>query len=168
MKRIYIYSILISLCCTSSIFSQSYDTNFFFERYNSIIFQTNNDALNNKTNSFNNRTPGILIQQIGEYNASSITVTSKETSISLTQNGDNNDYLLVKNAAKIKANVIQNGNSNSINDYTRATNYDTNSQMIQNGNNLNIKSIGTNSISKDMKVNQVGNGASIIIINKTN
>lgn len=179
MKTIYLLNTLLSLCFVSSMFSQSInvDSNIENDYYLALkpkevasiltTFANGND-LNNKNALGNNSGAGILIQQIGNYNTSAITVSSKQTSISLTQNGDNNDYLLVKNAAKIKANIIQNGNSNSINDYTRATNYETNSQMMQNGSNLTIKSIGTNSISKDMKVNQIGNGTSIIIINKSN
>ena len=53
-------------------------------------------------------------------------------------------------------------------DYSYRTNYEVHNQMIQKGNNQNIKSIGTNSISKDMKVSQAGNGASVIILNKLN
>ena len=93
---------------------------------------------------------------------------SKFTTISVNQTGENNDFVLVKNAEKIKTVIYQNGNSNSINDYSYHSNYEINSQMSQNGNNQNIKSIGSNSISKDMKVNQKGNGTSVIILNKLN
>ena len=179
MKTIYLLNTVLFLWLVPSVFSQKLkiDSNAENEYFSVLkpkevasILTTfvDGNALNKKNAIEKNRTTGVLIQQIGNYNTSAITVSSRETSISLTQNGDNNDYMLVKNAAKIKANIIQNGNSNSINDYTKATNYETNSQMMQNGNNLNIKSIGTNSISKDMKVNQAGNGASIIIINKSN
>ena len=37
--------------------------------------------------------------------------------------------------------------------------------MIQQGNNQSIQNYGTNSLSKDMKVSQTGNGASVIILN---
>ena len=40
--------------------------------------------------------------------------------------------------------------------------------MIQNGNDQKIQSYGTNSISKDMKITQNGNGSAIIILNKLN
>ena len=39
-------------------------------------------------------------------------------------------------------------------------------EMIQKGDNQNIQSIGTNSLSKNMKITQTGNGASVILINK--
>jgi len=53
-----------------------------------------------------------------------------------------------------------------ITDFTLHTNYDVKTEMIQNGDNQNIQNIGTNSISKNMKITQTGNGASIILINK--
>ena len=95
-------------------------------------------------------------------------VVEPATSSKWTLNGNNNEYLLVKEATNITVGINQNGNSNKIDDYSYRTNYDVNTQMIQNGNNQNIKSIGTNAISKDMKVTQIGNGASVIILNKLN
>lgn len=174
----YLICIVIFLCFTPCIFSQSVNNQSDFKNYSSSIFDSKESALNlistinsgsmNKDLSIKNYNSGILIQQIGNYNEATIDVRSKSTAISISQNGDNNEYLLVKNAKKLKATIYQNGNGNSIDDYSYRSNYEINSQMSQNGNNQNIKSIGTNSISKDMKVNQMGNGASIIILNRLN
>jgi competence protein ComGC len=179
MKKIYFLFSVLFLCFIPSVFSQNatIDSEIGNENSSALklreitsIFTTtaDTDLLQNKNTIINNRLSGVLIQQIGNYNEATIDVRSKSTAISLFQNGDNNDYLMVKNATKIKATIEQNGNSNSIYDHSYGTNYETNLQMIQNGNNLNIKNIGANSISRDMKVNQTGNGASIIIINKSN
>ena len=178
MKRTYFIYIVIFLCFTPAIFSQisnkpTNSNNDSSSIFDSKAFTINSiAALNNRTKNKEafsaNYNSGIFIQQIGNNNQTVIDVKSKLTAISVTQNGDNNQYSLVNNAAKINNTIFQNGNSNSIDDYAYRSNYEINSQMSQNGNNQNIKSIGSNSISKDMKVNQIGNGASVIILNKLN
>ena len=178
MKKTYLINIVIFLCFTPYLFSQSINKQVYVEKYSSSFFDFKEMALNeiSATNSSSKNKDlinssyksEILIQQIGNYNTSSIDVKSKFTTISVNQTGENNDFVLVKNAEKIKTVIYQNGNSNSINDYSYHSNYEINSQMSQNGNNQNIKSIGSNSISKDMKVNQIGNGTSVIILNKLN
>ena len=177
-KTFYISSSLFFLFFTQIIFSQKTEENFLFKNYSSSVFGEKDAGLNLLTSSnryegdknFYNKiqNSGIAIQQVGNYNDALVDVKSKTTSISIIQNGNNNEYLLVKEATNIAIDINQNGNSNKINDYSYRTNYDVNTQMIQNGNNQNIKSIGTNSISKDMKVTQIGNGASVIILNKLN
>ncbi len=178
MKRTYLINIVIFLCFTPTIFSQISNKPTDIKNYSSSVFDSKaftintiaalNNSAKNKEAISTNYYSGIFIQQIGNHNQTVIDLKSKLTAISVTQNGDNNQYLLVNNAAKIKNTIYQNGNSNSIYDYSYRSNYEINSQMSQNGNNQNIKSIGSNSISKDMKVKQIGNGASVIIVNKLN
>jgi hypothetical protein len=134
-----------------------------------ILLAANNSTNNNvKTDLSKNKTGAVIIQQIGNYNQTLLNVQSDLSSVNVNQNGDNNEYNLIKDAKTITASIYQNGINNTINDYSYRTNYNVNTEMLQNGNNQNIKSIGTNSISKDLKVSQSGNGASVIIINNLN
>ena len=91
---------------------------------------------------------------------------SKETKVAVNQIGDRNELLLDKNAKTITQNVVQRGDNNKISDFTLYTNYNVNMEMVQKGDNQNIQNIGTNSMSKNMKITQTGNGASIILINQ--
>ena len=178
MKNTYFLSSAIFLFFTQLTFSQQSEENFAFKNYNSSIFEQHDSALNflnSSRNSNNNKesftkikNSGVAIQQIGNFNVTLLDINSKKVSISVNQEGNNNEYNLVKDGRSIMAEISQKGNRNTINDYSYKTNYETNTSMIQNGNDQNIKSIGTNSISKDMKVMQTGTGASVIILNKLN
>ncbi|MEZ7498964.1 hypothetical protein QO200_09445 [Flavobacterium sp. Arc3] len=177
MKTLFLNFVLL-IFCTQFLFSQDRDENSLVKNYSSSVFDKKEAALsvlsssakneNTKDAYLNNQNSGVSIQQIGDYNYALIDVKSKISNISLNQYGDNNQYSLVKEAKNIFVDVSQKGNNSKIEDYSFRTNYDVNTQMIQNGSNQNIKSIGTNSISKDMKVSQTGNGASVIILNKLN
>lgn len=109
---------------------------------------------------------GVQIQQIGDLNKVKANLQSNETKVSVDQKGNVNELLLDKKAKTITQNVVQKGNNNKISDFTLNTNYNVNMEMIQKGDNQNIQNIGTNSLSKNMKITQTGNGASIILINK--
>jgi hypothetical protein len=177
MKTLF-FNLVLLLFCTQFLFSQDKELNSLVKNYSSSVFDKKEAALsllstsarneNTKDAYLNNQNSGVSIQQIGNYNDALIDVKSRLSDISLKQYGDNNQYSLVKDVKYISVDVSQSGNNSKIDDYSFRTNYDVNTQMIQNGNNQNIKSIGTNSISKDMKVSQTGNGASVIIINKLN
>ena len=71
-----------------------------------------------------------------------------------------------KIANQINQTIIQSGDNNTISDLTYYSNYKVDMDITQTGTNLNVQNIGTNSISKDMKISQTGNGTSIIIINQ--
>jgi mRNA deadenylase 3'-5' endonuclease subunit Ccr4 len=109
---------------------------------------------------------GILIQQIGDLNKVIANLKSNEVKVAINQNGDRNLLLLDKDAKSITQNIVQQGDNNKISDFTLYTNYNVNMEMVQKGDNQNIQNIGTNSLSKNMKITQTGNGASIILINK--
>lgn len=177
MKTFFL-NFVVLLFCTQFLFSQERKIDALVKNYSSSVFDKKEAALSilsssnkkekNRNVFSNNINSGVSIQQIGDYNDALIDVKSEISNISLKQYGDNNEYLLVKDARNISSDVNQKGNSNRIMDYSYRTNYEVHNQMIQKGNNQNIKSIGTNSISKDMKVSQAGNGASVIILNKLN
>jgi len=179
MKAIFINSSVILLFFTQLIFSQEKDENSEFKNYSSSVFDKKETALslisaasdNKETTTVDylrNQNSVVSIIQIGDYNTSDLNIQSDKANIGVMQNGNYNEYTLVKSAKTLSTDVLQNGNNNVIDDYSYRTNYDVNTKMTQNGNNQNIKSIGTNSISKDMKVSQTGNGASVIILNKLN
>lgn len=180
MKTIFLNSTVILLFFTQLIFSQEKEENSVFKNYSSSVFDKKENALNlistasdhKETTTVDdylkNQNSIVSIVQIGDYNQTNVHVKSEKIAVSVGQNGQNNEYSLVKSAKTISADAIQNGNHNKIDDYSYRTNYEVNTQMMQNGDNQSIKSIGTNSISKDMKVTQTGNGASVIILNKLN
>lgn len=107
----------------------------------------------------------VQIQQIGNNNVANSKVIANKIDVSISQKGDNNNVMMEKNANSIYQKVIQEGNNNNVNDFVPYANYNLNMELFQKGNNQNIKNFGSNSMSKDMKVIQSGNGASVIIIN---
>lgn len=113
-----------------------------------------------------NSSNSVFIQQIGEGNAISSTIKSNNSDVVLNQLGNENYIYLDKNATQINQLVIQNGNNNSVVDFNLYSNSTINSNFSQLGNNLNIISIGANSISKELTINQTGNSGSVIILNK--
>ncbi|MDA6071248.1 hypothetical protein NJT12_16645 [Flavobacterium sp. AC] len=145
-----------------------------FKNYSSAVFNSKQVAFSvvssmdkKAQNDLNQKIQsGINIQQIGDLNTVTAFLKSKETKVAVNQIGDSNQLLLDKNAKTITQNVVQRGDNNKISDFTLYTNYNVNMEMIQKGDNQNIQNIGTNSMSKNMKITQTGNGASIILINK--
>lgn len=108
---------------------------------------------------------GVQIQQIGSFNTFYADIKSNESKVSVVQNGVDNKAYLSKNVKSVVQNVLQEGQHNTIDDFSLYSNYDVNMELIQQGDNQNIHNYGTNSISKNMKVIQSGNGASVILIN---
>ncbi|WP_264536852.1 hypothetical protein [Flavobacterium sp. N1736] len=151
-----------------------------FKPYSSSVFDSKDTALSivssmNKKNTdqlqleqVQQFSQGVIIQQIGNYNAARTDVEAAKVTVSVFQKGDFNNLLLVKDARTITQVIAQEGENNSISDYSFRTNLDIKTEMIQNGNNQKIQSYGSNSISKDMKITQNGNGDSVIILNKLN
>ncbi|WP_426064612.1 hypothetical protein [Flavobacterium sp. DSP2-3-1] len=108
----------------------------------------------------------VMIQQIGSFNYVNANLKAKDINVALVQNGSDNEIFMDKNANSIVQKIVQEGQSNYVKDFSLYVNYDINMEIIQKGNNQNIQNYGTNSLSKNMKIIQSGNGASVIIINK--
>lgn len=172
MKAIF-YTLIVFLLFPMASFAQEEGENSGFEQYSSDVFDKKENALNLVSNmntpsgtvetlSVN---PGIMIQQIGDFNQAAANLSGNTVNFSLVQNGNTNFAEISKSAETINQAVLQNGSNNTITDLSLYTNYDVNMQMIQNGENQSIQNYGTNSLSKDMTVTQSGNGASVIIIN---
>ncbi len=171
--KIFILNILLLI--SPLFYGQEKEDNSDFKQYSSSVFNSKEAALsvvsslNKKTPDlpFNSNQPSVvLIQQIGDFNKVNAALKAIESKLSVEQVGDGNELLLDKSAKSITQNVVQQGNNNKITDFTLYTKYNVDMEMIQNGDNHNIQSIGTNSISKNMKITQTGNGASLILINK--
>ncbi|NBL65247.1 hypothetical protein GV828_08575 [Flavobacterium sp. NST-5] len=169
------YSILtMFLLLPVAILAQEEGENSGFEQYSSDVFDKKENALNlvsnmNKPSGVSETltvNPGILIEQIGDYNIARTNLVANTINFSLVQNGNSNFSEISKAAENINQAILQNGNNNTISDLSLYTTYDVNMQLIQNGENQSIQNYGTNSLSKNMTVTQSGNGASVIIINQ--
>lgn len=172
--KTFILSLIALLFFTTVFYAQEKEDNSTFKSYSSSVFNSKEKAMSlvssmdktNKNELNSKNQAGILIQQIGDLNKVIANLKSNQINIAVDQTGDRNTLLLDKNAKTIAQTIVQKGSDNKISDFTLYTNYNINMQMNQNGNNQNIQSIGTNSLSKNMKITQTGNGASIILINK--
>lgn len=111
---------------------------------------------------FNNE---VQLQQIGNHNTFNAKLQVKSGNVSVLQKGNSNSITLDKVANSIQQKFIQIGNNNTVYDYGNQGRLDLKSEFIQKGNNQTINSYGSNSISKDLKISQFGNGASVIVIN---
>ncbi|MFH6943108.1 hypothetical protein [Flavobacterium sp. FlaQc-50] len=172
--KTYILNSVLLLLFSSAFYAQEKEDSPYFRPYSSSVFNTKEVALSvissldkkAQNDLYARIQSGVQIQQIGDYNTVNANLKATEVKVSVNQQGNGNELFLDKNAKTITQNIIQKGNDNAISDFTLHTNYKVNTQMIQNGDNQNIKSIGTNSMSKNMKITQTGNGASLILINK--
>ena len=145
-----------------------------FKNYSSSLFNSKEKAFSvvshldkKDRNELNSRIQsGVQIQQIGDFNKVYASLKSNDTKVAVDQKGDNNALALDKKAKTITQSVIQQGDNNKISDFTLYTNHNVNMEIIQKGDNQSVQNIGTNSLSKNMKITQTGNGTSVIVINK--
>lgn len=107
----------------------------------------------------------IQLQQIGDRNIFNAQLQVKNSTVLAVQKGNNNSIHLDKLASSIDQKILQLGNNNTVYDYSNYTKLEIKSEFVQKGNNNMIKSFGSNSISRDLKVIQSGNGASVLLIN---
>ena len=117
-----------------------------------------------KLQPFNNV---VQIQQIGKHNTFDLQLESNTSVVSVIQKGNNNTVLMSKQASSIEQKVLQLGNNNIIYDFASYSNFNVKSEFIQKGNNQTINSFGSNSISRDLKVIQSGNGSAVVLINNS-
>ena len=172
--KTFILNMILFLVFSPLLYAQEKEDNSEFKHYNSSVFNSKEVALSivssldkKAQNDLNLKIQsGVQIRQIGDINTVKANLKANEIQVSVAQNGNNNELFLDKYAKTITQNIVQQGNNNSISDFTLHTNYNVNMEMIQKGNNQSIQNIGTNSMSKNFKITQTGNGASIILINK--
>jgi len=172
--KTFIFNIVLFFLFSSAFYAQEKEDNSDFKPYSSSVFNSKEKALSVVSNmnkkeqeDLNSRIQsGVQIQQIGDLNKVLANLKSNDTKVAVDQRGDRNELFLDKNAKTITQSIVQQGDNNKISDFTLRTNYNVNMEMIQKGDNQSIQNIGTNSMSKNMKITQTGNGASIILINK--
>lgn len=172
--RVLFLSIMMEFVFCPVFYGQEKEYNPEFKSYSSSAFNSKEmaltivSALDKKAqNNLNLKLQsGIQIQQIGDLNKVNTILKSSESKVYVEQKGNRNDVLLDKSGKSIVQSVIQKGDNNRVFDFTYRTNYDINMEIVQKGDNQNIQNIGTNSLSKNMKITQTGNGASVILINK--
>lgn len=107
----------------------------------------------------------IRIQQIGINNYAEMTNVTQNGVFDIKQKGSDNYVDIYKNAYNTNGFVSQMGSNNFISDYSYFSEESMNTNYNQIGNNLTIMSFGSNSISKNMQVNQTGNFGTVYIIN---
>jgi hypothetical protein len=162
MKAILILFFLF----TGIIFSQSIDGN--ISDYVIAMNESNNRNQNQNTNQYVINHNIVKIAQIGNYNQANLTIISNNAYVTAQQTGNNNYMNVYKKADEINQSYIQSGNNNYISDvssssYSRGV---ESMKVNQEGNNLTIFSTGSNSISKDMIINQSGNSGTIYVFNR--
>jgi hypothetical protein len=173
MKLFYL-NLFFSLFFSSVLFSQE-EENAGFDQYSSSVFNSKKNALYLISGMRENQAGVVLpiptfslvvIDQIGQNNYADTNLKAKYIDVAVTQRGDNNQFIIDKQANIIVQNVYQNGQNNSIRDFSLKMNDEVNAEYIQQGDNQNIQIMGSNSLSKNMKVIQSGNGASVLILNQ--
>ncbi|PZX94320.1 hypothetical protein DOS84_06765 [Flavobacterium aquariorum] len=118
------------------------------------------------TNQFLQNSNLVQIQQIGNYNYSNVYVRSYAAEVQLNQNGDNNFANIYRNGYILNENISQTGTNNFISDFSVYSAEPVNTTFNQNGNNLTLYSTGSNSISKNLQINQTGNSGTVYIYNR--
>jgi hypothetical protein len=108
----------------------------------------------------------VQISQVGYSNLADINVRSNNSKVMVSQEGANNYLEVYKNAKQLNQSFVQSGNNNFISDFSLYSDTPINMSLNQDGNNLTIYNNGSNSISKDLKINQTGNSGIIYIYNK--
>ena len=160
MKRL---SAIILFLITGILFSQSsIDGN----RSDYVLTSNNNRIQNQARNQYIISNNIVKVAQIGNYNQANLTIISKNAYVTAQQTGNNNYMNVYKNADQINQSYIQSGNNNYINDFSLYSRGANTMAINQEGNNLSVFNSGSNSISKDLIINQSGNSGTIYVFNR--
>lgn len=128
------------------------------------ILNDNNYKLTTSTSQIQNN--ATLITQIGNQNQSQNTIIANQSIVQVFQNGHLNTTEIYRVENEVYEYIYQNGNKNTIHEMSMNNFNFIENQYIQNGDGNRITSIGSNSISDNIKIQINGNNASIIIINR--
>lgn len=162
MKSIVI--IILFLLSIESMFSQSIDGN--MNDYAIALNESNNRNQNKSTNQYIISHNIVKITQIGNFNQANFNIISNYAYVTAQQTGNNNYMNVYKKSDEINQSYIQSGNNNYISDVSSYSRGVEAMKVNQEGNNLTIFSTGSNSISKDMIINQSGNSGTIYVFNR--
>lgn len=108
----------------------------------------------------------VKVVQIGDYNQANLTIVSNNANVNAEQTGNYNYMNVYKKGDEINQSYIQSGNNNFISDFSLYSRGTTTMSINQDGNNLSVFSNGSNSISKDLIINQTGNSGTVFIFNR--
>lgn len=156
--------IVIFFLFTEIVFSQSIDGNI-----NDRIIalnETNYRNQNQNTNQYIISHNIVKITQIGNYNQANLTIISNNANVTAQQTGNNNYMNVYKKADAINQSYTQSGSNNYISDISLYSRGVEAMKVNQEGNNLTVLSSGSNSISRDMIINQTGNSGTIYVLNR--
>lgn len=155
--------IIILFLFTEMIFSQSIDGNI-----NDFVIALNESNNKNQQNTIQYIISHniVKISQIGNFNQANLTIISNNAYVTAQQTGNNNYMNVYKKADEINQSYIQSGNNNYISDVSLYSRGVESMKVNQDGNNLTVFSTGSNSISKDMIINQSGNSGTIYVFNR--
>lgn len=156
--------IVIFFLFTGIVFSQTIDGN--INDYVIALNETNNPNQNKNTNQYIISHNIVKITQIGYYNQANLAIISNNANVTAQQTGNNNYMNVYKKADEINQSYIQSGNNNYISDVSLYSRGVEAMKVNQEGNNLTVFSTGSNSISKDMIINQSGNSGTIYVFNR--
>lgn len=159
--------IVIFLLFTEIVFSQTIDGS--INDYVIALNETNNrnQNQNKSTNQYIISHNIVKITQIGYYNQANLAVISNNANVTAQQTGNNNYMNVYKKADEINQSYIQSGNNNYISDVSFYSRGGVDAMKVnQEGNNLTVFSTGSNSISRDMIINQSGNSGKIYVFNR--
>ncbi|WP_264551661.1 hypothetical protein [Flavobacterium sp. N2038] len=152
----------ISCLISGVIFSQSIEMN--MSDYVLKMNEINNQ--NQTVNQYLKSRNIVTVTQIGNYNQANLTIISNNAYVTAQQTGNNNYMDIYKKAEEINESYTQTGNNNYISDYSMYTRGVASMSINQDGNNLSVISSGSNSISKDLIINQTGNSGTIYVFNR--
>lgn len=161
MKRL---ATVIFFLITGIIFCQSIDAN--MSEYVLNMNEINNRNQNQTVNQYIKSRNIVTVAQVGNYNQANLSIVSNNAYVTAQQTGNVNYINVYKKADEINESYIQAGNNNYISDFSLYSRGATSMSINQNGNNLTIFSNGSNSISKDLIINQTGNSGTIYIFNR--
>ena len=105
----------------------------------------------------------VFLEQIGQYNTTSIKTRTESSEINVLQDGNRNDVDITYEANTAIADLVQNGNNNQIVDFVIDENADISLDLIQDGNNLKFVREGVNSLTKSLKFKQTEASPVLII-----
>ncbi|MET3026823.1 hypothetical protein ABXT06_09115 [Flavobacterium sp. UW10123] len=161
MKSIVIVILFLSI---ENMFSQSIDGN--MNDYVIALNESNNRNQNKSTNQYIISHNIVKITQIGNFNQANFNIISNNAYVTAQQTGNNNYMNVYKKSDEINQSYIQSGNNNYISDISSYSRGVEAMKVNQEGNNLTVFSTGSNSISKDMIINQSGNSGTIYVFNR--
>lgn len=123
-----------------------------------------------QSGTFNARTStpivgnSVFIEQVGFRNLGLVVVASSDSKINLFQDGYKNKSVILLRADIIRENVQQIGNQNLFLDYSLHGAQSHTVNLKQDGNYNEVISVGRNSLSENLQLNQTGVGKSAFII----